>query len=288
MKNFMKKTAKGFTLVELIIVIGLMSVLMIMVGLIMKPISQVFADTTGYTEDRYVMDGMAQYIDESLKYADRVWIMYDYNSLAIDGTWMETYMPTYMNVPKEKIHVLAIINDNSSAGYTADDFVNNNGVQTMGRIYKSAYVDGARKVWLVGGEAFYGDGAYFVNLEGIDGDLNGHYDSGDLKYTIYSMDQKQYEKNSYASNLTAVAGFRDLTREQIQSYTTDNALIANYAEKGVHFVNNPSFGDMTNGGFMTPIDGLLGATSAQGNAGGGNSLTVNPGYNIYIYYTVPE
>ena len=68
----MKKKLKGFTLVELIIVMALMTALMLMVGLIMKPISQVFADTTRYTEDRYVMDGMAAVIDENLKYADKI------------------------------------------------------------------------------------------------------------------------------------------------------------------------------------------------------------------------
>lgn len=285
MKN---KKLKGFTLVELILVIGLMAILMVMVGLIMKPISQVFADTTQYTEDRQVMDGMSDYIEDSLKFADRVWIQYDYDSLAVDGAFLESNVPAYMGVPKEKIHVLAIINDNNGiAGFDNDDFTTNDGVVCMGRIYKSAYVDGSRKVWLVGGEAFYGDGSYFVNIEGVDTDSNGHYDSGDLKYTIYSLDPKEYEKVGYLVNLATVADYRDKTREDIQP-TNGNSLIANYVEGNVHFVNNPSFGDMTNGGWMSPVDGDLGATDSQGNAGQPVALSIRPGYNIYIYYTVPE
>ena len=290
----MKKNLKGFTLVELIIVMALMSILMLMVGLIMKPISQVFADTTAYTEDRYVMDGMAQYIDESLKYADKVWIHYDYDSQAVDGTWVETNLANYMGVAKEDIQVIAIINNNmGSAGFDAADFTNNSGNTQMGRIYKSAYVNGARKVWLVGGEAFYGGGSYFVNLEGEDTDsIVGHYDPGDLRYTIYSLEPKVYEENTYDDNLSMVATFRDNTREDIQSLPS-NALIKNYSEKSVHFVNNPKHGDADFSGkaWKTPLDGALGATASQGNTLGGVDGAehfANEGYNIFIYYTVPK
>ena len=80
------KKLKGFTLVELIIVIALMSVLMVMVGLILKPISQVFSDTASYTKDRQVMDGIAQYLDESIKYADNIIVIYDKDYMTLkDG-----------------------------------------------------------------------------------------------------------------------------------------------------------------------------------------------------------
>lgn len=288
----MKKNLKGFTLVELIIVMALMSILMLMVGLIMKPISQVFADTTAYTEDRYVMDGMAQYIDESLKYADKVWIHYDYDSQVVDGAFLENYMTKddYLNIPIEKLQIIAIINDNSSGAFDTDDFMNNSGEQQMGRIYKSAYVNGARKVWLVGGEAFYGDGSYFINLEGEDSDSNGHYEPGDLKYTIYSLDPQQYKKSQYVTNLAAVASFRDKTREEIKSLES-NSLIANYAEKSVHFVNSPITGDdgtFSRNSWQTPLDGKLGADPSYGNAKTATKFPPNEGYNIYIYYTVPE
>ncbi|MBP0960500.1 MAG: prepilin-type N-terminal cleavage/methylation domain-containing protein [Oscillospiraceae bacterium] len=329
MKKNMKKALKGFTLVELIIVMALMSALMVMVGLILKPISQVFADTTAYTEDRYVMDGIAQYLDENLKYADKILFVYDkdYLPLSEGGTAkleaiaekMDVNFKTMSSAEKaaylKKIQGIAIINDCShnvvsmSEIYDMDDFKDNSGIQQMGRIYKSAYVNGSRKEWLVGGEAFYGNGSYFINIENDDNDSNGHIDGsfgrdvdGDgtldtvtkgIRYTIYSLDPMQYKKSSYSSNLSSVVTFRDKSREDIQSLSA-NSLIDNYAEKSINFVNNP-FQDDGKIGVISPIDADLGASEAQGNrtiaaknanVNGFNAET--DGYNIYIYYTVPE
>ncbi|MBQ7958530.1 MAG: type II secretion system protein, partial [Oscillospiraceae bacterium] len=117
------KKLKGFTLVELIIVIGLMSVLMVMVGLILKPISQVFSDTASYTKDRQVMDGIAQYLDESIKYADNIIVIYDKDYMTLKDSDFGAYIATLMNkdyismstADKEayskRIQGIAIIND---------------------------------------------------------------------------------------------------------------------------------------------------------------------------------
>ena len=306
------KKLKGFTLVELILVIGLMSVLMVMVGLILKPISQVFADTTAYTEDRYVIDGMSQYLDENLKYADKILLIYDkdYLPLSRGGTAkleavaekMDVNFKSTTSAEKaaylKKIQGIAIINDCShnvesmSEIYDIDDFTDNSGIQQMGRIYKSAYVDGSRKEWLVGGEAFYGNSSYFINIEGADSDSNGHIDSGDLRYTIYSLEPREYNKVAYSTNLANVANFRDKTREDIKLITS-NDLVKNYSEKSIHFVNSP-FKDDGKIGVISPIDSNLGASEAQGNlttaaknAGVNGFNAETDGYNIYIYYTVP-
>lgn len=309
------KKLKGFTLVELILVIGLMSVLMVMVGLILKPISQVFADTTAYTEDRYVIDGMSQYLDENLKYADKILLIYDkdYLPLSEGGSYemeaiaekMDVNFKTMTSAEQaaylKRIQGIAIINDcsanvgNAGLGqvYDIDDFTDNSGIQQMGRIYKSAYVDGSRKEWLVGGEAFYGNSSYFINIEGADSDSNGHIDSGDLRYTIYSLEPREYNKAAYSTNLANVANFRDKTREDIKLITS-NDLVKNYSEKSIHFVNSP-FKDDGKIGVISPIDSNLGASDAQGNlttaavnAGVNGFNPETDGYNIYIYYTVPE
>ncbi|MBQ8727871.1 MAG: type II secretion system protein [Oscillospiraceae bacterium] len=309
------KKLKGFTLVELILVIGLMSVLMVMVGLILKPISQVFADTTAYTEDRYVIDGMSQYLDENLKYADKILLIYDkdYLPLSEGGSYemeaiaekMDVNFKTMTSAEQaaylKRIQGIAIINDcsanvgNAGLGqvYDIDDFTDNSGIQQMGRIYKSAYVDGSRKEWLVGGEAFYGNSSYFINIEGADSDSNGHIDSGDLRYTIYSLEPREYNKAAYSTNLANVANFRDKTREDIKLITS-NDLVKNYSEKSIHFVNSP-FKDDGKIGVISPIDSNLGTSDAQGNlttaavnAGVNGFNPETDGYNIYIYYTVPE
>lgn len=290
----MKKKLKGFTLVELIIVMALMSVLMLMVALIMKPISQVFADTTKYTEDRYVMDGMAAVLEENLKYADKIVLVYDQDYL---NDSMVSTIAGEMQVDEKKVQVLEIINKCPATATTLlPDFTTNSGVETTGRIYKSAYVDGTRKTWLVGGEAFYGDGSYFVNLEntaGVD-----HMAAGDIRYTIYAFDTKQYAKRDSLDNALMIDAMRDCTRDDIKSLPF-NDVIANYAEKSITFVNGPFA--KTNGiwndglddrGYISPIDGSIGAGPHRGNGGidnaGSQTLSPNPGYNIFIYYTVPD
>ncbi len=291
----MKRKIKGFTLVELIIAIALMAILMVMVGLIMKPISQVFADTSKYTEDRYVMDGMAAIIDENLKYADRIVFIYDQDYL---NDSMISTIAGEMQVDEKKLQVLEIINKCPSTATTLlPDFTTNSGVETTGRIYKSAYVDGTRKTWLVGGEAFYGDGSYFVNLEntaGVD-----HMNPGkEIEYTIYAFDTKQYAKRDSLDNALMIDAMRDCTRDDIKSLPF-NDVIANYAEKGIRFVNDP-FGQTNkiwndgsyDRGYISPIDGSIGAGPNRGNGGNDNAgietLSPNPGYNIFIYYTVRD
>ena len=325
------KKLKGFTLVELIIVIGLMSVLMVMVGLILKPISQVFSDTASYTKDRQVMDGIAQYLDESIKYADNIIVIYDKDYMTLKDSDFGAYIATLMNkdyismstADKEayskRIQGIAIINDCSgnctslADVYDIDDFENNSGIQQMGRVYKSAYIDGARKEWLVGGEAFYGDSSYFINIEGQDGDGNGHIDSavgyddnGDgtidrtvygLSYTIYSLEPREYDNVSYTTNLATVDNFKGKTREDIKSMASVNPIIKNYAEKKINFVNKPFSNAKCE--IISPVNGDKGANVTEGNyknsnAGtpgvpvASNAINAEDGYNIYIYYTVPE
>ena len=283
-----RKKIKGFTLVELIIVMALMSVLMLMVGLIMKPISQVFADTTRYTEERYIIDGMGSVIEENLRYATKICVIYDTDSRPLSGSGL-SIVAGEMQVPESKLQVLAILNRCPDASMLPD-FTTNSGVEATGRIYKSAEINGTRKMWLVGGEAFYGDGSYFVNLENTKG--VDHMSSGNIEYTIYSFDPKEYAKRDSLDVEIMLAAMRDHTREEIKAYPFNN-VISNYAKKGVAFANNPDFGTIwTSGtdthGWVSPIDGSKGASSSQGNAGSYASVPMSAGYNIYIYYTVPD
>lgn len=336
MKNFMKKTAKGFTLVELIIVIGLMSVLMIMVGLIMKPISQVFADTTSYTEDRYVMDGIAQYLDDSLKYADRIFVLYDAASgygfcgggpgsdgdsecigcngfaYAMAESWGGEFARTALSANRttyNKMHCIAIINDfdYTRCGVKSDDFTNNNGVKATCRIYKSEYINSEREAWLVGGEAFYGDGAYFFNLENTGPD-NVHMAQGDISYTLYSFDMKQYSKLTEREVKNMCNNIKTMRQE---GKTPDDIMdqhgqyIANRIERTINFKNDINWGQVyedDNGhrelGVVTPVNAKLGTEHSTIGPGdntpgvhgdnGANFVEPAEGVNIFIFYTVPE
>lgn len=64
-----RKFLKGFTLVEVIVVMAIMSVLMVAIMQMFKPIRETFVDSTAYESQRSVQSGMAKYITESVRFA---------------------------------------------------------------------------------------------------------------------------------------------------------------------------------------------------------------------------
>ncbi len=68
------KKLKGFTLIELIIVMAILVVLMSSILNMFRPIREVFVDSTYYEAQRTSQNGIVQYITESVRYADRVFI----------------------------------------------------------------------------------------------------------------------------------------------------------------------------------------------------------------------
>lgn len=301
----MKNKLKGFTLVELIIVIVLLAILMAMVGMMFKPMAQLFADSTKYTEDRYVMDGIDQVIQENIKYADNVAIYYDYALISTLDGWVGHVASSDFNVANDRIYTLAIVNVPDGLSTHPDtDFIDNSGYYNSCRIYKSAVLDkstGVREEWLVGGEAFYGGASYFVNLETTSGTMLA---PGDFNYTIYSFDKTKSNKdgnndkntNTLVGQALTFLQMRNLSKQDIQTLpgtkeVNDN--ISNYLESGVRFVNSPKtnfIADPTNSmdpGHIYPISGEFGASDALGNAKV-NAISDNPGYNIYIFYTLPS
>lgn len=65
----MKSKLKGFTLVELIIVMALMSILMVAIMNMFKPIRDTYVDSTQYEAQRTAQNGVIQYITETVRFA---------------------------------------------------------------------------------------------------------------------------------------------------------------------------------------------------------------------------
>lgn len=68
------KKIKGFTLIELIVVMAILSILMVGIMQMMKPIRATFVDSTYYEAQRTTQNGIVEYITETLRYADNVGI----------------------------------------------------------------------------------------------------------------------------------------------------------------------------------------------------------------------
>lgn len=65
----MKKILKGFTLIELIIVMAILTILMASIMRMFKPIRSTYIDATLYENQRTVQNGMVKYISESIRYS---------------------------------------------------------------------------------------------------------------------------------------------------------------------------------------------------------------------------
>lgn len=63
------KRLKGFTLVELIVVMAIMTILMAAIMNMMKPIRSTYVDSTLYEAQRNTQTGITQYLAESTRYA---------------------------------------------------------------------------------------------------------------------------------------------------------------------------------------------------------------------------
>ena len=67
-----KRTLKGFTLVELIIVMALFSLVMFSVAQLLSPVSKFYVRTSNFESSTACVDNMKRAIEGNLKYADRV------------------------------------------------------------------------------------------------------------------------------------------------------------------------------------------------------------------------
>ncbi len=65
----MKKVLKGFTLIELIVVMAILVILMAGIMNMFKPIRETYVDATLYEAQRTAQNGVVQYITESVRYA---------------------------------------------------------------------------------------------------------------------------------------------------------------------------------------------------------------------------
>ena len=125
--KIVNKRLKGFTLIEMIVVVCLFMMMMACVFSILKPMQKVYKDTYEYTDGQAVGDIAARYIEDELRYANRLYL-YDKMDLSsgetafIDNEIAKFRNDFYIERPGEtdikkinqkdpdKIYVLKILN----------------------------------------------------------------------------------------------------------------------------------------------------------------------------------
>lgn len=135
--NKKKTTVKGFTLIELIIVLAIFSIIMTLVMSFIDPVSKLMTKTSTRERTAAYVDNIGEYVSKSIRPAQNLWI-YEHG---LNGDNEETLVKDFVNtyydgavaldgvnlVPLNlKVHVLKLINE--------DD-----GDLKAGRIYESVY-----------------------------------------------------------------------------------------------------------------------------------------------------
>jgi len=87
-KHMKKKILKGFTLIELIVVMAIFSLLMAGALALVDPVSKIHKNASDFEKTYAYVDNIQDYLQDSLKYAENVWIYqgnYDDTFLAAEA-----------------------------------------------------------------------------------------------------------------------------------------------------------------------------------------------------------
>lgn len=151
----MKKKLKGFTLVELIIVMALLVILFTMIAAMFKPISMMLSDVKGMDKNRTVVDGVNTYVCDMLKYSTSVEIFEgdtaEPSSSDINAFLTAAGLDPTLTADQKKVNILAIVNEPYGA-FAGDTW---RGVNFKGRVFRKI---GASGTWFKAlGTSFYSD-----------------------------------------------------------------------------------------------------------------------------------
>ena len=175
----MKAKLKGFTLIELIIVMVILTILIAAIIQMFKPIRATYVDSTLYEARRTTQNGIIQYIGESIRYATDLGIYQEDN---IDDA-VEEFAKNYCrkNPKADKDDVIknaeVIIIDNTatvSGGEITSSPYKFNDKFYMGRVLrrKNVGTSNLSESRLALGEAYYGTSNYAIKISKPTGDVD--------------------------------------------------------------------------------------------------------------------
>ena len=252
----MKKTLKAFTLIELIIVMAIMSILMLAIMQMMKPIRSTYVDSTLYESQRTTQSGMVRYLTEKVRYATNLGI---YNETESGITCATDAITKFKNktkkadgtmIPDDQIYVITIDN---TTNYT--------------------YANKTYKGRIICSKKLAAGGSYNNTVGSAGATDQGRLALGDAYYgtSNYSIDIKDDGKNlsiSVASLVVNSLGEKETARnvdiEDIKSSTK--------------FVQTVGYVACQN----LAISGGIYDNTYKG------STTTTDGKNVYIVFTLPK
>ncbi|MDE7287901.1 MAG: type II secretion system GspH family protein [Oscillospiraceae bacterium] len=211
----MKNKLKGFTLVELIVVMAIISILMLAIMKMFQPIRDTYVDTTQYEAQRTAQNGVIQYITESVRYATDMGIYND--SISTASSAVDEFVKVYCidknitdasgnalipyndagelvkikNEIKKYADVIVIANDDNNAHtYSNKKYTGRllrRKSQSLTLPEPSIKTAAPTSDWRIAlGEAYYGTNTYSINLTVTDSDTDGISDDGMITVSVQS------------------------------------------------------------------------------------------------------
>lgn len=256
MKN---KLLKGFTLIELIIVMAILSILMVGIMQMMKPIRETYVDSTYYESQRNTQSGIVTYLTESLRFATKMGVYNEQESgisNLSDAITAFTNATGYNSATDGDLNVITIDNKKQ--------YKYNNTV-SYGRILRSKDSSGTTSR-LALGEAYYDKYTYSINV----------------------VPTGAVEKHDDASNPSKVTGrtftglkvtVSSLLPSSLNSTKRSGTTVKTNDVSGYKCVSTD--GEVNCLNLNSPISGATDALYA------GSSTTANSA-NTYIIFTLPK
>lgn len=181
----MKTKLKGFTLVELIVVMAIMSILMVAIMNMWKPVRDTYVDSTQYEAQRTAQNGVVQYITESVRFATDMGL---YNNVTSPQAAAKAFAEAYCdangysktdpnNLNEIYKHAEVIIIDNTTQHYSKNftgRLVRRKVDGTKTSVSTPSITTGAAKTidttsadeWRTAlGEAYYGENTFYITFD---------------------------------------------------------------------------------------------------------------------------
>lgn len=162
------KKIKGFTLIELIIVMAILSILMAGIMQMMKPIRSTFIDSTYFEMQRNTQNGMITYLSESLRYADNIGIYTSGSVANAINDFKTNVAPATPALADSQIHVITIDNKmdytyNGTTGFRGRIVVNKPTATGYNAMWADNPSTASARVAL--SEAYYGACSYSISVQ---------------------------------------------------------------------------------------------------------------------------
>lgn len=137
----MKKKLKGFTLLELVIVMAIFSVIAVGAMAMIRPAMQLFNKTASQEGASADIDNISRYIQDNLKYADRVNVYHGYDLTGVSGDKMVDKM-----LNTEITDILPVLTYNESTNTYEKTYTNAKPLEFFSKYYydDSAECDGKK------------------------------------------------------------------------------------------------------------------------------------------------